>query len=59
MSKSSMGGCKKKSMKGKGSYANYKAAGTRLKNKRRKLLKHCNNHPSDHQSDKAWDKLFK
>ena len=59
MSKSSMGGCKKKSMKGKGYYANYKAAGTKLKNKKRKLLKHVNNHPTDQQSDRAYDRLFK
>jgi hypothetical protein len=49
-------GVKKKSMKGKGAYAAYKAAGTREKNRNERLKRHLAKHPKDAQAKRAAGK---
>jgi len=47
---------KKKSMKGKGSYAAYANAGKREKNRNARLKRHLKNQPNDKQAAKALGK---
>lgn len=47
---------KKKSRKGKGSYATYKAESRLDKNRARKLAKHLAKHPADKQAEVAVGK---
>jgi hypothetical protein len=54
MSKSSMGGCRKKSRKGTGSYARYRNENRGLRNQIRRLERHLRSQPNDGQS---WDAL--
>jgi hypothetical protein len=53
MSKSSSGGCKKKSRKGTGHYAQYNAENCWRKNKLRRLLRHLKQYPEDKQTENA------
>lgn len=47
---------KKKSLKGKGTYAAYKAESRAEKNKAAKLARHLRKHPNDEQAEKAVGK---
>lgn len=50
---------KKRSMKGKGSYATYAAKSMREVNRNRKLKAHLKRHPEDKQASKALAKPLK
>lgn len=47
---------KKKSLKGKGTYAVYKAEGRAEKNRAKRIAKHLKNHPNDAQTARAKGK---
>lgn len=51
------GGLKKKSMKDKGYYLAYRSAGMKMRNKKRKLLKHIKLYPRDLQAQQAAARL--
>lgn len=49
----------KKSMKGKGSYASYKTSGMALKNKIKKLERHCKKFPDDKSGKENLERIKK